>query len=678
MYNVTEKYLNTLTEKTKTDRVEIKITLKDKDKTVINLTDEDIIKGSLFVNNQCLNGNEFQFGCTYAGECGFSFKDIVDRYALYDATVEIIYYRLLEDKTEERIPMGVYLIDEAEKAYTIMSVKALDRMTLLDVTLKNQVVGTVFELLTYLSTTCGFELAQTQEEIEALPNGKEMFSFYPDRIDSLRDCLGYLSAVTATFAIFDRFGKLKLCEFQTTENWNISNDFRIKSKFNDTETYYKGVTVRFLANQNFYPYNHVDHGINGGLILDMGDIPIVQGTPETKDKILENIFNCLIQIKYRPCEVDYFGNPAIDLGDYIKFSEGKSIVTNYNWNYRGKHTLKSIGLNPKLQVVKDKTYKQLLNMSADVEGCKIGIYTSVNVEKYIIQNEAVKVVTMQYSSVTDEKVIFLSSIQLEMDCDGEIEITYYVNQVFAEERTRRMYLSKGKHLLTLFDWVETDENSRNELWVFLQPFCCESVERSQTANIDTQKNRITALIDTVVNGTEFVEPTPTLVDGTVPTITILEQHAKGLVFGQGLATNGYEWDGTLNFDESLPAMAFDNTQALTIGNLSEDLKMLTYNPIPSSFEEILGVMNFEVTEMKFGTITESISTGSRQITSTITVDTPCEYDDYFVDIREGKFKPKTRYDDFVSVEVDSDVGLRAELSIDTTGITVSSLEVVAE
>ena len=47
MYNVTEKYLNTLTEKTKTDRVEIKITLKDKDKTVINLTDEDIIKGRI-------------------------------------------------------------------------------------------------------------------------------------------------------------------------------------------------------------------------------------------------------------------------------------------------------------------------------------------------------------------------------------------------------------------------------------------------------------------------------------------------------------------------------------------------------------------------------------------------------------------------------------------------------
>lgn len=676
MYEVSELYLNTLAEKTKTDRVEITITLTDG--SVITVADDKLIKGSLYVNNQCLNGNEFQFGCTYAGECGFSFKDDVDRYSLYDGIAEIIYYRQLEDKTEEPIPMGVFLIDEAEKTYTIVNVKALDRMTLLDVPLAEQVVGTVFELLTYLSTTCGFELAQTQEEIEALPNGGEMFSFYPDRIDSLRDCLGYLSAVTATFAIFDRTGKLKLCQFQTAENWNISNDFRIKSKFNDTETYYKGVTVRFLANQNFYPYSHIEDERGDGLILDMGDIPIVQGTPETKDQILTNIFNCLVEIKYRPCEVDYFGNPAIDLGDCVKFSEGNSIITNYNWGYRGKHTLKSVGLNPKLQAVKDKTYKQLVNMSADVEGCKIGIYTFVNVRNYVIQNEAVKVINLQYSSVTDEKTLFFGSVQIDMDCDGEVEITYYINQTFAEERTRRMYLSKGKHLLTLFDWVETKENSRNELWIFLQPFYYESVERTQAANIDTQKNRITALIDSVVNGTEYVEPTATEIDTTVPTITILANQSKGMVFGQGLATTGYIWDGTLNFEEYLSEMTFSNPQALTMGNIVEDLKMSTQIPIGNNFTETLGVMNFENADtMTIGTITDNIVMTSRQVSTTITVDTTGEYNSYFVDTSEGKFKPQTTYK-FVSVEVDSDTGLRAELSVDTTGVTVSSLEVVEE
>lgn len=678
MYEVSEKYLNTLTEKTKTDRIEIKITLKNGN--VINLDDSKIIKGSLFVNNQCLNGNEFHFGCTYAGECGFSFKDDINRYALYDSIVEITYYRVLEDDTEEVIPMGVYLIDEAEKTYTITNVKALDRMTLLDVSFKDQTIGTVWDLLKYLSTTCGFELAQTQQEIEALPNGTEMFSFYPDRIDTLRDCLGYLSAVTGTFAIFDRHGKLKLCEFQTTENWTISNDFRIKSKFNDTESYYKGVKVRFLANQNFYPYSHIESELNDGLILDMGDIPIVQGTPETKDQILTNIFNSLMKINYRPCEVDYFGNPAIDLGDNIKFSEGNSIVTNYNWNYRGKHTLKSIGLNPKLQAVKDKTYKQLVNMSADVEGCKIGIFTSINSQQYIINEQPVKVIDLQFSSTKEDKALFFATIQFEMDCDGEVETTYYVNQIYKEERTRTMYLERGKHNITLFDWVETGENERNEIWIFLQPFFFESDERIQKADIETQKNRITALIESVKNQTEYVEPIPVEIDTTVPTITILEKQAKGMIFGQGISTVGYIWDGTINLEDYLPQMSFDVTvsdmQMAT--NIFESLEMSTQVPIPYNFTETFGLLTFdEAEQMGIKTLTDSLAIGEKLLSTILNVDTPCDYNRRFVDTREGKFKPATTFKYF-NVEVESDVGLRSELSVDTTGINVSTFEVVKD
>lgn len=676
MYEVSDLYISTLTEKTKTDRVEINIKLTNG--STLTLTDDKIIKGSLYINNQCLNNSEFEFGCTYAAECGFSFKDTIDRYILFNSTVTIDYYRKLSDGTEEKIPMGIFLIDEAEKSHSLVTVKCLDRMTLLDVPLEEQTVGTVYDLLTYLSTNCAFELAQTQAEIEALTNGTEMFSFYPDRIDSLRDCLGYLSAVTATFALFDRWGKLKLCQFQTAENWSIDDNFRIKSKFNDAETFYKGVTVRFLANQNFYPYSVIHDERGDGLILDMGDIPIVQGTPETKGMILTNIYNCLVQIKYRPCEVDYFGNPAIDLGDYVTFTEGNSLITHYYWRYRGKHTLKSVGLNPKLQAVKDKTYKQLVNLSAEVEGCKIGIYTFVNAEKYVISSDPVKVITMQYSSVQEEKTLFFGSIQVDMDCDGEVEITYYINQTLDPERTRRQYLTKGKHLLTLFDWLTTKENSRNELWVFLQPLYYESVERVQTADIDTQKNRTTTLIDTVVNGTEYVEPTPTEINRTVPTITISEGHSKGLVFGQGLATTGYIWDGTINAEDYMPEnMTYTEVPSMTLATkILESLNMSTQIPTPINFEETVLTATYTAPEpLTIGNVTDTLAVGEEIVSHTITTKTDGDYSKWFVDTSSGVFKPATTYK-YKRVEVDSDRGLRAEITVDTTGINVTSLEVV--
>lgn len=675
MYDVTSKYLDSLRESTKDDRIEIKLTLKNG--STILLTDEDIVKHSLYISNQCLNSSEFQFGCTYAAECSFSFFDSSDRYKLFDAKVEITYYRKFSDGTEEAIPMGVYLIDEAEKTRTITTVKALDYMTLLDKTVDTQTVGTAFELLTFLAERGGFELAQTQEEIEALPNGAEMFSFYPDRIGTWRDALGYLAAMLCCFAVFGRNGKLKLCLFQTEENWSIPDDFRYKSKFNDAETYYQGVEVRFLANQNFYPYYHVDEVENGGLILDMGDIPIVQGIPETKELMLTNIYNTLLNIKYRPCEVEYFGNPAIDLGDCISFSEGKSIVTHLMWHYRGKQSIKSVGLNPKLQAVKDKTYKQLINMEADVEGCKIGIYTYVNATKFTIHDEAKKVINMQYSSVTDEKVLFLSSIQVDMDCDGEIEITFWVNLFEAPERTRHMYLTKGRHLLTLFDWIEVAENTRNEFWVFFQPAYVESDIRKHNAEFETEKLKFSALLEAFQNQTEYVEPEPVPIDTTIPTITIKEREAKGMVFGQGLAVGGVQWDGTLTFEEWVGDLTYnDFSSIMTFGGMTEHLEMSTQIPVGGTFTENIPVLTYEnnIEDFTMPIITEELTVNDKRVSTTITTGTISEYNPWFVDTTENKFRPQTLYK-YTSVEVDSDRGLRAELTVDTTGIIVTGLEV---
>ena len=45
-------------------------------------------------------------------------------------------------------------------------------------------------MMALCSTACGVELAQTQAEIEALPNGSELLSIYPENdIETYRDVL---------------------------------------------------------------------------------------------------------------------------------------------------------------------------------------------------------------------------------------------------------------------------------------------------------------------------------------------------------------------------------------------------------------------------------------------------------------------------------------------------------
>ena len=59
--------------------------------TVIALDDSDIIKDTVYITSQCTNGNEYEYGCTYAAECGFTIKSAVDRYSLYDAELKLYW-----------------------------------------------------------------------------------------------------------------------------------------------------------------------------------------------------------------------------------------------------------------------------------------------------------------------------------------------------------------------------------------------------------------------------------------------------------------------------------------------------------------------------------------------------------------------------------------------------------
>ena len=52
-----------------------------------------------------------------------------------------------------------------------------------------ETIGTAYGMIALCSTACGVELAQTQAEIEALPNGSELLSIYPENdIETIPGC----------------------------------------------------------------------------------------------------------------------------------------------------------------------------------------------------------------------------------------------------------------------------------------------------------------------------------------------------------------------------------------------------------------------------------------------------------------------------------------------------------
>lgn len=137
-------------------------------------TQEDIVKGSGYITAQCCGNSEIELGAVYAAEMGISLFLDIDRYTLEDAEVELSYHLRLADGAYEAVPMGIFEVSEANRTVHVLELKAYDRMLRFDRAFNGfETIGTAYGMMALCSTACGVELAQSQTEIEALPNGSE-------------------------------------------------------------------------------------------------------------------------------------------------------------------------------------------------------------------------------------------------------------------------------------------------------------------------------------------------------------------------------------------------------------------------------------------------------------------------------------------------------------------------
>ena len=143
MYAVSDNYKIAVADSHRKSKMRAVLTING---TAINLDDSDIIKDSVYITNQCTNNNEFEFGCVYAAECGITIKSAIDRYKLYDAKLEL-YWSLWTGEAWEELPLGVYNISEPKRINDKISIKALDRMTMLDVNVDEETFGTTPQII---------------------------------------------------------------------------------------------------------------------------------------------------------------------------------------------------------------------------------------------------------------------------------------------------------------------------------------------------------------------------------------------------------------------------------------------------------------------------------------------------------------------------------------------------
>ncbi|MFD1403755.1 hypothetical protein [Robinsoniella peoriensis] len=422
MYPVTETFLTAIQSNSRRCRWTGRITTTKGD--AIDFEGKDIVKGSGYLSSQCCGGTELELGTVYSTEMGITLFLDVDRYTLEGAEIELFYHLLLPDGTYETVPMGIFEISEANRNIKCLEIKAYDYMLRFEKQFSGTSTnGTAYEMIALCCGACGVEMAQTQAEMEAMPNGTEILSLYSENdIETYRDVLYYAGQVLGGFFVINRVGKLELRKFGNEPVIEITQNHRFHSSFSDFITRYTAVSSTNMRTQTaeYYALEPDD-----GLTMNLGINPLLQfGLEETRKRLCENILEDISVISYIPFDSDTIGNPALDLGDVLQFSGGHadntqiSCVTVSKCRIGGKHTLKCVGKNPRLAQAKSKNDKNLAGLLNQIEEGKVGFFSFVNAKDYELSETKQQVISIDFTAGEVTQAEFIGLVVMDVNADA--------------------------------------------------------------------------------------------------------------------------------------------------------------------------------------------------------------------------------------------------------------------
>ena len=555
MYPVSKEYQKAISESSRSFFWTGMITTKAGKKYTFG--NKDIVKGSGYISRQCSGSSEIELGSVYAAELGISLFSDIDRYSLEDASITVSFHLKVGDAYEE-VPMGIFYIAEANRKIKTLELKAYDAMLNLDKNF-NKGLSSAFpyDFLSLLSKACHVELAQTKEEIEALTNGAELLGIYQENdIETWRDFLYYLAQALGCFSTIDRDGKLRLIPYGIADNKTVDSRHRFSSTFSDFVTRYTAVssTNKKTDIAEYYSVKPDD-----GLTMNLGVNPLLQfGLEEKRKRIINNILSAITVVNYVPFDSDTIGDPALDLGDVIKFTGGhadetkRSAITSIETKINGKQTIKCVGKNPRLASAKSKNDKNIAGLESSMNENKLSIYTYVNALKIGVGSEKTSIINIEFASGDETNAEFHAEVILDVKSNAvsrkvDAETTIEIGEENKVISFPVNWTDDGKTILKAYyvlDGKEVEQFHPSETW-----FSGKHLLNLYYPIIEMKANELhtfEVLIE-LTNGTAAIEP----------------QNAMATISGQGLGAQE-RWDGRITVDEEIKMVELSGLPTNTI------------------------------------------------------------------------------------------------------------------
>ena len=315
----------------------------------------DIIKD--FNYNSSIASNSFTIGSTNASTFEITLNKLVET---IEENQEVKPY--IGIIGAESIPLGVFYIKEIKRDRNAKTtkIKCQDKMMYLNELYKTDLAfpAKIRDVIQDISYKVKMEFVPTHISYNKEVQKLEKVSY--------REMLSYLAQIEGCFVVFDRYGKLEFRKFNRTQEKITKNNYFLGGlEVNDVEYKLNGITADLKNKEK--------------TILASGSavgnqINIVN--PLMKQDYLDEVYNYLKQFIFKPYTVNWQGNPALEVGDFIQVEVADGNYTgvpilNLQLNFSG-------GLNCKMSAdVKTSTstsyeYKGTIQKQIEFLNARIG------------------------------------------------------------------------------------------------------------------------------------------------------------------------------------------------------------------------------------------------------------------------------------------------------------------
>lgn len=354
MQDVSNEYIKAFQSRAKQDKIEGYIKLVDG--SLIEITDKDIVQGGLQTKNKVC-GSSFDIGSFFIGEMQLKMIDDEALNHNFGGALVNLKYKLLvskENDTWETVLIKPYYIDgqSVKRKRNIISCKAYDNASRFDKVKPDDINGmSMFDSLTYICAYCQVGIANTKDELEAMPNFSITPDFSSSQIQDCRDVIMWIAQTINCCAYIDYRGLLKFKPYSYAgygEVRKILASERTSIEFSDTRTYMAYLSSYCNGEPKTYSKVRTWTGVDADRVREGAFImprnPLLNNlSADEQDQINKSYLeNCQFPARY--IKSKGWIDPAFEVLDVLAFTGGsidvqknvRNSATEIVWKYRGE------------------------------------------------------------------------------------------------------------------------------------------------------------------------------------------------------------------------------------------------------------------------------------------------------------------------------------------------------